>query len=137
MADSLRAHEPPWNEVGALYRRIWVLRSHGRHAEARQLEDAELSGILARIRGSGEAPADFDDRVAAIRDEEKARVAEAVAFAEILAPLLAERLGAPASSSAAPLQPTPRPRGSKTAVEGRGIADFIEEMLIQDRTGSA
>lgn len=121
--------------MGALYRRLWVLRSRGRHAEARQLEDAELAGLLVRIRATEEA-ADFDARVDAIRDGEKARVAEAVAFAEILAPLLAERLGASSPAASAALKPTPRPRGTNAAVEDRGIADFIEEMLIQDRAGS-
>lgn len=119
--------------MGTLYRRIWVLRSCGRPVEARRLEDAELSGLLAKIRGSEEAGADLEARIAALRDEEKARVAEAVAFAEILAPMLAERLGPPTSASGLPSKPGPRARAPKTADEDRGIADFIEEMLIQDR----
>jgi hypothetical protein len=136
LVDSLRAHEPPWNEVGALYRRIWVLRSRSRHSEARQLEDAELSSVVARIRGSEEGGAHTDARIAAIRDEEKERVAAAVAFAEVLAPLLAERLAAYAPASAAAAKPAARPLSLKPAGEARGIADFIEEMLVQDRAGS-
>jgi hypothetical protein len=131
----LRALEPPWNEVGALYRRVWVLRSRGRPAEARRIEETELAAALARVHEGAQAGTDAEARIAAISLEEKERVAAAVAFAEILAPMLAERLGGltPGLRPAPMASPT---RATKPADEDRGIADFIEEMLVQDRAGS-
>jgi hypothetical protein len=136
LVDSSRTLEPPWNEVGALYRRVWVLRSRGRAAEARRIEETELAAALARVREAAEAGTDAEARIAAIRSEEGERVAAAVAFAEILAPMLAERLGAltPALRLAPPT--ASQTRAPKPTDEDRGIADFIEEMLVQDRAGS-
>jgi hypothetical protein len=68
-------------------------------------------------------------------DEEAVRVADAVAFAEILVPRLAERLsGAHAPRPHAPSIP-PAQRGIHSANDAgaRGIADFIDEMLAQDQ----
>lgn len=60
----------------------------------------------------------------------------AIAFAEVLAPMLSERLGAAAparaaSGSRAGFSPVPKLPGGE-----RGIADYIDEMLAQDRAAS-
>jgi hypothetical protein len=64
------------------------------------------------------------------------RVAEAVAYAEILVPMLAERLTgfSPASPPLAGNRPQRTPRMIAPS-ESLGIADFIDEMLAQDRAG--
>jgi hypothetical protein len=67
---------------------------------------------------------------------ESDRVADALTLAQILAPLLAQRLGAAAPAQRAAESPAGR-RPRREADVDRGIADFIEEMLVQDRAASA
>jgi len=137
LVESLRPLEPPWSEVGRTCRRICLLRAAGRYAEAQRIEDTELAAAAAKAsrEGSGPGP-EADARLATMLAGEAERVAAAVAFAEILAPMLSERLGDRAAIHAqAPKHPH---RGPGTGAPGgvRGIADFIEEMLAQDRAGT-
>ena len=62
---------------------------------------------------------------------EQERVAEAVAFAEVLVPALSGHC-LPGAGAAKPAAPAPR-RAAKPRGTNRGIADFIDEMLAQER----
>jgi hypothetical protein len=136
LVDTLRTLEPPWTEVRAICRRICLLRSQGRQTEAQRVEEAELAAAAAQAEDSDAGPL-AEARVKALMAEEAERVAAAIAFADLLAPMLAERLGALAPlrerAAANPRPDVPRPG---PAGESRGIADFIDEMLAQDRAGS-
>jgi len=136
LVDSPRILEPPWTEVGKIYRRVCVLKSTGRHAEARRLEATELEAALACIRTAAEGSAEAEARIASVMAAESERVAEALTLAEILAPMLVERLGSNPPVKRANEAPA-EPRARRAADEDRGIADFIEEMLAQDRAASA
>ncbi len=122
--------------MGGIYRRVCVLKSTGRHAEARRLEETELEAALAAVRKTAQASAEAEARIASVMAAESERVAEALALAEILAPMLVERLGANPPAKRATEAPA-GPRARPAADEDRGIADFIEEMLAQDRAASA
>lgn len=130
---------PQWAEVRRIYRRICVLRATGKSDEAAVLEETELASALAHAR----VTADSDDSEAKLLADEGERVSNASAFAELLAPLLAERLRADlrfatpvtasphsnANSAAAPAAQPARPLGSEVP----GIADLIDGMLSQER----
>ena len=92
-----------------------------------------LAAAAARARDASESVPEADARLKALLAQEAERVAAAITFAEVLAPMLSERLCAlaPARANPAPERPVRRPPG-----EALGIADFIDEMLAQDRAGS-
>jgi hypothetical protein len=135
MAEALHRFEPPWIEVGRIYRRICFLRSEGLLGEARTIEETELAAAAARARGNSSSDSDADSLLTTLLREEEERVLEAIAFAEVLAPMLVRGISglAPARprAVAAPSPRTPRPGDGET----REIADFIDEMLAQDRVG--
>jgi hypothetical protein len=137
LVDSPHTLEPPWTEVGGIYRRVCILKSTGRPAEARRIEETELDAALAGVRQAAEGRAETEARIAAVMAAESERVAAAVTLAEILAPMLAERLGAAAPAAKRAAEPPEKTRARRAADEDRGIADFIEEMLVQDRAASA
>jgi hypothetical protein len=122
--------------VGRLYRRICLLRSEGLTGEAQAIQETEFAEAAAKARGAAASEAEGDSMLKSLLAEEETRVAEAIAFAEVLVPILAKRLTA--------LAPAPRPspvpfpaRAKKPGHdEDRGIADFIEDMLSQERTGT-
>lgn len=103
--------------------------------EAKAMEDTEFAEAAAKARVAAESEAEGDSLLKTLVAEEEARVAEAIAFAEVLVPLLAKRLSAlvPAPRAA----PVPFPAREKIPGHNadRGIADFIEDMLAQERTG--
>jgi len=120
--------------VRRICRRVWLLRSEGRGGEAQRVEETELAAAAAQVREISESGPEADARLKALWAEEGERVAAAMALAEILAPMLSDRLGA-----MAPVRvPAPVPERPEAATPGeaRGIADFIDEMLAQDRAGS-
>lgn len=117
-----------------------MLRVTGRDDEANALEHGELAVALstARIDADGEV----DE--AALLAQESDRVATASVLADLVAPLLAERLraeiaslalrtpNAAAAPTAAPDPPPPSPpRGPAEAVPA--IADLIDGMLTQQK----
>lgn len=134
------AIEHAWDEVRRLVRRIGLLRAAGRHAEALDLEIDELSRAFTAARAADPAG---EDRSPAIQHEETERIAQASALAEILAPLLAEKLRQhlpPAVVGAAAALATPtesvRPPAPNAAAPSPtssppSIADFIDSMLAQ------
>ncbi|MGA2017082.1 MAG: hypothetical protein ABSH26_08995 [Opitutaceae bacterium] len=115
---------------------MFLLHSEGRGAEARRMEETELAAAAVRARAASGAGVESDDRFRAIVEEERERVAGAVALAELLAPMLSERLLALAPAHAPAAGPAPRKPGARAPVDGRGIADYIDEMLAYERAGS-
>lgn len=120
--------------MGKVHRRICFLRSEGRHAEAGDIEARELSSAVDEARRACESDAESDSLLAAVRADGEERVADAVAFAEVLVPLLTERLSLAAPGAAEP--PRRRRPAPEEPGEPREIADFIDEMLAHERAGS-
>ena len=129
-----------WENVRRIYRRVCLLRAKGRIEDALELENTELAHALAEARVSELHP----DEEALIFAQETERVANASVLAELLAPLLAEELGAEArlspavsTSSATPVPPrsanVPRPVPSKPP----SISDLLDGMLAQETTLNA
>ena len=120
-----------------MYRRICFLRSEGLSDEAQLIEMTEFAEAAARARESSGSAEEADTMLKALLSEEQERVASAIAFAEVLEPMLAKR-------HAESNPPIPRPAAASPARkqripgrdESRGIADFIDDMLAQERTGS-
>ena len=119
--------------MGRIYRRICLLRSEGRGPEAQRIEDTELAAAAAQARGDTDSGPESDERMKALLAGERERVAAAVALAEVLAPMLSERLAALAPARAAAETPGRERPGASPSGEARGIADFIDEMLAQER----
>jgi len=100
--------------------------------DAKRLEETELAEAKAQARGI--AGAEADSRMREFFGEEEERVAGAIAFLELLLPELSERVAALKPALAAPRAARPAVAGSSG--KERGVADFIDEMLAQDRAGS-
>jgi hypothetical protein len=133
LSEALHRFEPPWIEVGRVYRRICFLRSEGLAVDAQHVEETEFAQATARARESSVSEFEADSILKSLLAEEEERVAEAVAFAEVLVPMLSKRL-----SGLAPLPPAaPALRRPRVPAhdETRGIADFIDDMLAQERSG--
>jgi hypothetical protein len=123
--------------VGKVHRRICFLRFEGRSAEAQSVNDQEFAAAVAEARKDSNSDAEADVLLRSIEVEDEERVADAIAFAEVLVPMLSERqrVASPASARAAD-HPRQRRAALEPAGESRGIADFIDDMLAQDRAGS-
>lgn len=114
--------------MAAIYRRICLLRCSGRAADAARLERGELAPALQQVMPpAGETPAyvTFRDGLFALECE---RVHQAQAVAELLAPLLLERLGRPAASATPPRRAATVPPPTRGPVD---IADMIDTLLAQ------
>lgn len=100
-----------------------------------------MANELAEVRAtlsSGGVSSEIESKIAAIFAREENRVADAAVLAELLAPALcaATNTAAVNSVSARDMSTAPPPSAPKpiAARGGRGdIADFIDEMLAQDR----
>jgi hypothetical protein len=126
-----------------LYRRICVLQARGEIAEAARLAIGELPAAVQTLRTAESV----DDReLQRIFETEEERVASASVLAELILPSLADRLGGAAPLSASTSRSVHRasetPRPGSTAEIGAlpvrpavipGIADFIDEMISQER----
>jgi hypothetical protein len=125
--------EPHWSKVGRVYRRICFLKAEGRNGEARKIEDTDLVAAVAEARGSVGTEIEAETRLSQVKAEGEALVTEAIAYAEVLVPMLTDRLRSLAlpGAAAAPAAPVKR-RKAEAPGESRGIADFIDEMLAQD-----
>jgi hypothetical protein len=133
LVEDLHRFEPPWSKVGRVYRHVCFLKAEGRSGEARTIEDTELAAAIAEARGSAGTEAEVDARLNRVKAEGEVLVTEAIAYAEVLVPMLTNRLRTLALPSA-PAGPAPAPKRKKAQAPGesRGIADFIDEMLAQD-----
>jgi hypothetical protein len=120
-------------EVGRIFRRICFLRVEGLTAEAQRMEETEFAEAAARAsRGAG-TEFEAESILQALVTEEKGRVCDAIAFAEILVPMLAERLAANAGPVRAAAH-VPKKSRSPAPAKERDIADFIDDMLTQDKS---
>jgi hypothetical protein len=101
--------------------------------EARRIEDGEFAEAAARARSASASGEEAESLLKTLQAEESERVASAVAFAEVLVPMLASKL---THAAAAPSHaPAPERRKMRAAAsDARGIADFIDDMLEQDRS---
>lgn len=113
-----------------LHRRICVLRASGHAREAARLESTELSGMLASLSTSVE-PAQLASQLTA----QAARVADALELAELIAPLLAARLGSSSLAVSSPGYQRVSPARHDTD-SAPSIADFIDGMLEQERASA-
>lgn len=147
----------PWDEIAHVVRCICLLRVTGRSLDAARLQSTELSRLL-----TARPPSPHPDAcLHALFAEEERRVAEARILAELLAPMLLEQLrpalaSEPASAHSAapshthppepvpfvaepasPHSPTTTPHAAPAERPVRSaapdIADFIDEMLTQQR----
>jgi hypothetical protein len=100
------------------------------------MEGAELAAAAAEARVACETDADGETRLRALYAEEGERVAEAIALAEVLMPALSERLASLGAVRAPDAVALRRTDVMGTAGDEPGIADFIDEMLAQDRAHS-
>lgn len=113
------------------------LRSEGRQDEAREVEGHELAAAVAEARRASESDGEADSLLKALFAEGEERVADAVAFAEVLMPMLARELRPlSAATSRAAERPPQRKARSESSGSPLEIADFIDEMLAQDRAGA-
>ena len=118
-------------------RRVCVLRERGQNEVAERLRAGELMTMLAAVRTPGDSDAATTERLNAIFATEAERVANAAVVAEILVPMITEQLrplmGSTVASSAIPtpvvVPPVPKPSQPRPA----SIADFIDDMIAQER----
>jgi hypothetical protein len=122
--------------VGKVHRRICFLRLEGRSDEAQTIEDHELAAAVLEARSVSDSEAEADALLSSIESEGEERVADAIAFAEVLVPMLAERLKLSSSTGTARVETRQRRTAFEKTGESRGIADFIDDMLAQDRSGA-
>ena len=131
LAEALHRFDPPWIKVGRIYRRVCFLRLEGRAVDARRLAESELAQARAEIlavgrpgrRARGWTPS-LPRRRSASPAPSRASSSCARALGAHRGPWIAQRPAAPARAEA-------RPAVDPGAE--RGIADFIDEMLAQDR----
>jgi hypothetical protein len=132
-------------EALRLYRRVCLLRATGETTAADRLESGEFARALAAA-SAGSPQRDeniWSDRLAA----ERRRIEDAQLLAELLVPLLAERLadsltanlalsgeiGLGAGAAAVAARKAKAGRNRTTPSAPLEIADFIEGMLAQER----
>jgi hypothetical protein len=133
LAEALHRFDPPWIEVGRIFRRICFLRAEGHSAEAQRLEENEFASAAAAARQGSGSEFESESILQSLLTEEKERVCDAIAFAEILVPMLAERLAGKAGPVRAAAHVPKKLKAEPPAV-ARDIADFIDDMLRQDKS---
>ncbi|HEY5228143.1 MAG TPA: hypothetical protein VIJ19_06355 [Opitutaceae bacterium] len=133
LAETLQRFDPPWIEVGRIFRRICFLRSEGLSAEAHRLEEGDFAAAAARARVGAGSEFEAESILQALLTDEKERVCDAIAFAEILVPMLAERLAGKAGPVRAAAH-VPKKVRAESPAAARDIADFIDDMLRQDKS---
>lgn len=135
LAVALHRFDPPWIKVAEVYRRICLLRLEGRDADARRIMESEFAEAEMAAKSACSGDPDADTSLKSFLASEGERVAQAVAFAEVLVPELSRRLSERAGVRPTAAVPAPKPR-----VASRGdvlpVADFIEEMLAQERAAA-
>jgi hypothetical protein len=138
-------------DVRVLYRRVCVLRASGKTDEGEELFSGNLAALLAQARASGEIT---ESQLESVFASEEDRVDTAQTLAEILLPhLIAANAGAVVQQTVAPqfaagrremrgessfesAPETASAEAGNTSPMLPGIADFIDEMLTQERAPS-
>ena len=101
--------------------------------------ESDYASALAAARQAPGVPADFDAWLRQLEATTASWVADAVAFSEILAPLVAEHLhghGLVPLSNSAGLASSPARQATRVRSRSAGpsdIADFIDMMIEQER----
>jgi hypothetical protein len=139
--ENLPDQNAAWREATRICRRICILREQGRQAEAEAMMANELAEVRAML-SSGGVSSEIETKMAAIFTREEDRVADAAVLAELLVPALcaATNTAAVNSLSARDTRATSPLTAPKTIVARGGtgdIADFIDEMLAQERAPGA
>jgi len=124
--------------VGRIYRRVCFLRFEGLGQEASRIEFTELKEAVDAARKACASGLEADSILKSLFEEEGERVAEAMAFAEVLVPMLADRIPAlQAERTRVPARASVVPRMSREPLgETPSVADFIDGMLEQERPGA-
>lgn len=114
-----------------------LLRQRGQTQEATQLETEQLKPALEAARRHCATPDDFETHWHHLRQTEEERVNSAAVLADLLAPLLADRLAVqvPAGGAATPAR-TASPKPSRPTSAPAEIADLIDSMLDQQRSSA-
>jgi len=135
LAEALHRYDLPWIRVGRIYRRICFLRFEGRGAEATQIEFTELKDAVDVAKMGSPSIPEADSILRRLLEEEGERVADAVAFAEAIVPYLPGQMAAagPALSPLASGNSMGLKAGLRPSGDARSVADFIDDMLAQDR----
>jgi hypothetical protein len=127
--------------VVRLCRRIALRRECGDTVAAEEIRCGPLAAALEIVRAkTGATAAEVERRLEVIFAAEQERVANAAVLAELLAPLLRDRLPAATADGAVPGSASPRlpPPPPPKRFAAANIADFIDEMLAYERaTASA
>jgi hypothetical protein len=130
---------PPfsWSDVARVCRRVCVLRERGLNEEAERLRAGELMEMVATVRTPGDNDTDVTERLNHLFATEAERVANAAVLAELLLPQISARLNAVTTPTAASKTPTAAvgvpARAEKPAQRSGSIADFIDDMIAQDK----
>jgi hypothetical protein len=123
----------PWRELGEIYRRICSLRTQGRETDALALEQGGFAAALTAVRVQSAPGPETEEKVQTVLAAEEGRVADAGALADLLMPLLVQHLrNAPLVAAPAP---RPHPAKPSASAEVPSVADFIDDMLAQERAG--
>lgn len=115
-------------------RRVCLLRERGETKAAGDLHDGPLHALATALRAPEESDAALAQRVAATLAVEAERVANAAVLAELLAPLLGEMRTPLAAAPRMPSSPPSVANSSPARVPPADIADFIDEMIAQERS---
>jgi hypothetical protein len=117
-----------------------MLRERGHSEDAERLRAGELMAMVAAVRTPAETDAAISERLNAIFAIEAERVANAAVLAELLLPTLVEKLqlqSRPHAVTESSVTPTslaqPAPVEKPVAPRPASIADFIDEMIAQDK----
>jgi hypothetical protein len=113
-----------------------VLRERGLNEEAERMRASEVIPMVVALRTDTDSDAAVTERLNSLFATEAERVANAAVLAELLLPTLSERLRPPTAPvlrsepiiTATPVMPAPKP-----AVRPASIADFIDDMIAQER----
>ncbi len=96
------------------------------------VQDTDFARALVLAKETAPGGLETDAQWQAMLAGEEDRVADAVALAELLAPMLRDRLPAMAAPPAATVLPSRLPSARPRDL-APSVADFIEEMLTQER----
>jgi hypothetical protein len=117
---------------------VCVLRERGHNEAAERLRADELMPLLAAVRLPTDDDAAITERLNSLFATEGERVANAAVLAEMVGPMIADQLRplatvqAPAAASA-PVVASLIPAAKPAQLRPASIADFIDDMIAQEK----